>query len=120
MLQVDASGVGIGAVQYQEVDGSRRPVVFLSKKFTRPQRKYSTVEKEAFAVVWSIQQVHKYVYGTHFVVETDHAPLQFLFQHKDSNGRIMRWTMMLQVYSFTVRYIKGRDNVVADALSRGL
>jgi hypothetical protein len=52
------------------------------------------------------------------VIETDHQPLQYLQKSKTENGRLMRWAIQLQQYSFTIRVIPGRDNVGADFLSR--
>jgi len=59
-----------------------------------------------------------YLLGVHFYLETDHHPLQYLHQTKFQNGRLMRWSLILQPYRFTVRAIKGSDNVGADFLSR--
>jgi len=56
--------------------------------------------------------------GAHFILETDHHPLQYLDKAKFQNSQIMRWSLLLQPYRFTVRAIKGSDNVGADFLSR--
>lgn len=56
--------------------------------------------------------------GVNFFLETDHHPLQYLYQAKFQNSRIMRWSLILQPYRFTVRAIKGSENVGADFLSR--
>lgn len=53
ILQTDASGVGLGAVLLQEVDGDRRPVAFLSRKLFPRETRYSTVEKECQAIKWA-------------------------------------------------------------------
>jgi len=58
------------------------------------------------------------IYGTEFVLETDHEPLQYLRQAKFQNGRFMRWALALQPYRFLLRAIRERDNVGADCLSR--
>jgi len=52
------------------------------------------------------------------VLESDHRPLEYLQTSHCKNPRIMRWSLSLQPYRYTVRYIKGSDNVVADNLSR--
>jgi len=59
-----------------------------------------------------------FLYGQHFLLETDHHPLQFLNEAKYQNSRVMRWSLSLQRYRFTVRAIKGSQNVGADFLSR--
>ena len=116
-LQVDASHVGAGGVLLQEdVFGINRPVSF-SRKFNEHQLNYSVVEKEALALVWSLQFEVYVGYGP-AVVYTDHNPLTFLNLLHCPNQRLIRWSLFLQAYTLDIRHIKGRDNVVADALSR--
>ena len=120
-IQVDASQVGAGAVLLQtddqEVD---RPVSYFSKKFNQHQLNYSTIEKEALALVWALQHFNVYVGGgvVPVVVFSDHNPLTFLHQLQNPNQRLMRWALFLQPYDLQIRHIKGVDNVMADALSR--
>lgn len=119
MIQVDASQFGAGAVLLQEDgQGLTRPVSFFSKKFNRYQLNYSVIEKEALALVWSLQHFEVYVGGRPLVVYTDHNPLTFLQSFKCPNQRLMRWSLFLQAYALEIRHIKGVDNVIADALSR--
>ena len=119
-LQVDASQVGAGAVLLQEVDGIDRPVCYFSKKFNSYQLNYSTIEKEALALIWALQHFEVYIGsgGGPLVVYTDHNPLTFLSSLRCPNQRLMRWTLFLQGYSLDIRHIKGKDNIIADALSR--
>ena len=118
ILQTDASSDGIGAILLQEEEQVKHPVAFASKKLLPRERNYSTIEREALAIVWGIQKFQNYLLGTHFFLETDHHPLQYLDKAKYQNSRIMRWTLLLQPYRFTVRAIKGSENVGADFLSR--
>ena len=118
IIQTDASADGIGAILLQEDDQTKRPVAFASKKLLPREKNYSTIEREALAIVWGIQKFQNYLLGTHFFLETDHHPLQFLDRAKYQNSRIMRWSLLLQPYRFTVRAIKGTENVGADFLSR--
>ncbi|KAL3967106.1 alpha-2-macroglobulin-like protein [Sarotherodon galilaeus] len=118
ILQTDASGVGLGAVLQQEVDGERRPVVFLSRKLLDRETRYSTVEKECLAMKWAIEALRYYLLGRHFTLETDHRALQWLNRMRDANARIAGWYLSLQPYDFTVQYRPGKSNVVADCLSR--
>jgi len=78
ILQTDASCEGIGAILLQETDDIRHPVAFASKKLLPRERNYSTIEREALAIVWAVQKFQNYLYGQHFTLETDHCPLQFL------------------------------------------
>ncbi len=120
-LQVDASHVGAGAVLLQGDDfGVEKPVSFFSKKFNSYQLNYSTIEKEALALVWALKNFDVYVGSgvVPVVVYTDHNPLTFLNSLQCPNQRLIRWSLLLQSYWLDIRHIKGSDNVVADALSR--
>ncbi|KAL2076889.1 hypothetical protein ACEWY4_027519 [Coilia grayii] len=119
-LTVDASDLGAGAVLYQTgSDGLDHPVAYFSRKFNNYQRAYSTIEKEALALVLALQHFEVYVGGAATVtVYTDHNPLTFLNRMCNSNQRLMRWSLVLQGYNIHIKHIRGKDNVVADALSR--
>lgn len=118
VLRTDASDMGLGAVLLQEHDEILRPVAYASKKLNSPEKNYATIEKECLAIVWGIKKFEPYLYGTSFIVETDHQPLQYLKKNKTGNGRLMRWAILLQDYDFVIRVIKGTDNVGADYMSR--
>jgi len=84
------------------------------------QKSYSTIEKEALALLWALQHFEVYL-GSSAVpitVYTDHNPLIFLSNMSSSNQRLLRWALKLQDYNVQIQHIKGSDNVVADALSR--
>lgn len=122
-LQVDASGVGAGAVLLQTgEDGLVHPVSFFSRKFNKHQLNYSIVEKEALALIWALQHFEVYVGGgvNPVVVFTDHNPLTFLHSLQNPNQRLMRWCLFLQPFNLDIRHIKGTENVLADALSRAV
>ncbi|CAM4549312.1 unnamed protein product, partial [Lepidochelys olivacea] len=117
--QMDASGVGFGAVLSQEVDGEEHHIVYLSRKPFPRERNYSVVEKEALVVKWAVDALRYYVLGAPFILVTDHAPLKWLNKMKDNNVRLMRWYLALQPYAFMIHHRgKGRDNANADFLSR--
>ena len=118
ILQTDASNDGIGAILMQEDMGVKHPIAFASKKFLPREKNYSTIERECMAIVWGIQKFQTYLYGKRFILETDHQPLQYLQKAKFPNGRLMRWALSLQPFKFTVRAIKGSENVGSDFLSR--
>ncbi|XP_023191398.1 uncharacterized protein LOC111608951 [Xiphophorus maculatus] len=118
-LHVDASYVGAGAVLTQIDDqGNCKPVSYFSKKFNKHQLNYSVIEKETLALILALQHFVYLGGGAPIVVYTDHNPLTFLTTLKCPNQRLVRWLLFLQSFSLDIRYIKGRDNVVADALSR--
>ena len=120
-LTVDASDVGIGDALFQENDdGVDRVVCYFSKKLTKCQKNYSTIEKECLALLLALQHFDVYLNVTlhPILVYTDHNPLTFLHKMSNKNQRLTRWSLLLQEYNIIINHIKGKDNVIADALSR--
>lgn len=120
-LAVDASDVAVGAVLLQEdKDGVDHPICYFSKKFKTNQRNYSTVEKERLALVLALQYFEVYVSSScaPVIVLSDNNPLVFLHKLKNKNQRLLRWSLMLQEYNLEIRNIKGKDNLIADCLTR--
>jgi phospholipid-translocating ATPase len=115
ILQTDASGIGIGAVLSQSEDC---PIAYYSRKLLDRERKYATVEQECLAIFAGIRAFETYLIGKPFVLQTDHRALQWLQKSKDGNARLLRWSLLLQPYNFTVQHRKGTQNGNADALSR--
>jgi len=96
ILQTDASHLRIGAVLLQEDSaGEKRPIAFASRKLQPRETRYSTIEKECLAIVWGTAKFQEYLYGTEFILETDHRQLQYLRQAKLQNVRLMRWALAL-------------------------
>ena len=121
-LQVDASDIGIGAVLLQEGHhGINHPVSYFSQKFNKHQVNYSTTEKETLALLLSLQHFDVYLNSTSTIeVYTDHNPLVFIDKMKNKNQRLLRWSLAFQEYSLRIRHIRGRDNIIADTLSRAI
>ena len=102
----------------QDIDGERVLISCAGKTLTPAQKNYSPVELEALAVVWGIGYYRPYLFGRNFTVISDHESLKYLYNFQNPTGRIVRWILALQEYSFEVIYRSGKQNVVADALSR--
>ena len=101
--------------------GVKHPVFYASNKLIHREHNYSVGEREALAIIWAVViKFHRYLYGQHFTLESDHRPLEYLQNSHSQNPRIMRWSLAMQPYRYryTVKYIRGSENVVADYLSR--
>ncbi|CAM4608181.1 unnamed protein product [Leuciscus chuanchicus] len=118
ILQTDASDRGMGAVLSQEVEGEERPVLYISRKLSKRETMYSTIEKECLAIRWAVLTLRYYLLGREFTLCSDHAPLQWLHRMKDTNARITRWYLALQPFKFQVIHRPGAQMAVADFLSR--
>ena len=102
----------------QDHEGKFFVIAYGSKNLTSAERKYSTFEKECLAIVWGVSKFCLYLAGKPFVLQTDHQPLTFLKDAEFRNDQITRWALALQEYDYTVKDIPGKDNFVADYLSR--
>lgn len=93
-------------------------MAFLSKKLAPAQTRWATIEREAYAIVWALQRLESWLYGSSIVVVTDHNPLRFLTLSAPHSARLTRWALALQRFDLRVEYKKGKQNSNADALSR--
>lgn len=116
-LITDASNYSIGAVLTQE----GHPISFASRTLNNHERNYSTIEKELLAMVWGVKYYRPYIFGREFDLQTDHQPLKWLQAKnsgRDINPRLQRWLVQLGEYDARVDYIPGKENKIADFLSR--
>ena len=118
VVSTDASSIALGACLMQEHDGILHPIQYLSRNLTKTECNYSTIERECLAIVWALQKLQKYLLGRTFTLLTDHKPLVAFNKKKISNAKVNRWAMLLADYKFDIKPVKGKDNVVADILSR--
>ena len=117
-LFVDASGTGAGACLTQRQGEDDRIISFASMIFSPAQRRYSTIERELVGLRWGIKTFRVFLYGSPFVLHTDHKPLLFLHNMRMVDSRLARTLEDISEYNFEIRYCPGNKNILADALSR--
>ena len=117
-LFTDASQAAIGAVLTQEIDGQYRPVYFLSHHLNKTQQHWPIIEKECYAIIFALEKFRPYLEGTKFKIFSDHNPLKFIESANNKNAKLQRWAIKISGFGGTIHYIKGKDNVCADFLSR--
>ena len=93
-------------------------IAYTSQHLNNTQANWSTVEKEAYAIVHAVKTFYPYLYGRKFQVLTDHRPLQWLMTVKEPTGRLARWALLLQEFDIEITYRPGKTNQNADCLSR--
>jgi len=117
-IMCDASDYAIGAVLGQKKEGKHYVISYASKTLGGATLNYTTTEKEFLAVVYALDKFKPYLLGSEVIVFTDHAAIRYLIEKKDSKSRLLRWVLLLQEFSYTIKDCKGCENVVADHLSR--
>jgi hypothetical protein len=118
VVHTDASGFAVGAVLQQDHGQGLQPVAYLSKKMLPAETRYPVHEQELLAIVHACQSWRHYLLGTPFRIMTDHKSLQHFLTQPMLSGRQARWKEVLANYDFTIEYVKGAENEVADGLSR--
>lgn len=114
VLETDASYGGIGAVLMQQ----NRPIAFLSKAISAKHLGYSTYEKELMAVVFAANKWRHYLLGNKILIKTDHHSLRYLLDQRITTINQQKWITKLMGLDYEISYKKGKENVVADSLSR--
>lgn len=117
-LMCDSSAVACGSCLLQEVDGELLPIAYHSKKYTNQELRYSIFEKEAYSCIIAIEKYYSYLEVMPFKLITDNQALSFILSTKKHFGRLGRWVERLLALPFTVEHRPGKENTVADTLSR--
>ncbi|KAJ3684964.1 hypothetical protein LUZ61_014128 [Rhynchospora tenuis] len=114
VIETDASALGMGAVLMQD----NRPIAYLSKSLGVKNQGLSTYEKELLALITAVKKWKHYLLGQPFVIRTDQISLKHLLEQKVTNALQHKSLCTLLGLDYKIEYKKGKDNKVADALSR--
>jgi hypothetical protein len=113
-VRCDVSGFAIGVVLSQD----DRPITYFSEKLNEAKVKYSTYEKEFYAVIQALKKWRHYLVPKEFVLYSDNHALQFVTQHEKLNQKHYKLVEFMQNFTFVIKHIYGIANKVADALRR--
>ena len=110
----------VGGVLQQQVRGEWQPLAFFSKQLRKPELKYSAFDRELLAIYLAVRHFRYFLEGRHFPVFTDHKPLTFAMSKVTEpwSARQQRHLSDISQYTTDIRHVSGKDNTVADALSR--
>ena len=120
IVTVDASPIGVGGVLGQLDENNKRYVIrYESHRFNVTEKRYPQIKRELFGAYLIVKRLRRYLYGTYFVLETDAQPMIGLLNKPDLPSDVAsRWIAYMKLFDFEIKHIKGKENVVADGLSR--
>jgi hypothetical protein len=114
ILETDASGYGLGAVIMQ----NGRAIACYSSSLCPRNAALSTYEKEALAIIEALKRWCHYFLGHKLIIRTDQESLKFMTDQRIATSIQHKLMLKLLEFDFTLEYKKGKENIMADALSR--
>jgi hypothetical protein len=113
-LKCDASGIGIGGVLLQE----GKPIAYFSEKFSGSSLNYSMYDKELYALVRVLETWQHYLWLKEFIIQSDHESLKHIRGQAKLNKCHAKWVEFIETFPYIIKHKKGKENVIAGALSR--
>ena len=135
IIATDASNHGLGAVLFQSenisswnlpketiaqtiMDGKHQYINFAARALTAGERNYSATKRELAGLVFALRKFHNIIWGSKFILLTDHRALTFLHTQKHTNPMINNWLETLLNYNYEIYHCPGIQNILPDYLSR--
>jgi hypothetical protein len=112
-LECDASGIRIGGVLLQE----GKPIAYFSENLSGPSLNYSTYDKELYALVRVLETWQYYLWPKEFVIHSNHESLKHIRGQAKLNKCHAKWVEFIETFPYIIKHKKGKENVIADALS---
>jgi hypothetical protein len=113
-LECDASGIGLGGVLLQE----GKPVAYFSETLSGARLNYSTYDKELYALVRTLQTWQHYLWPRKFIIRSDQEALKHIRSQTNLNRRHATWVEFIEFFPYIIKHKNGKDNIIANALSR--
>ena len=94
--------------------------MYMSRALTETEQRYSNIERELLVIVFALERLNYYTFGRTITVQSDHQPLQSIWKKPivSASPRLQRLLLRLAYYDLNIEFLRGKENVIADALSR--
>ena len=119
IIRTDASWIAVSGCLTQLGEGyevvdehgtGEKPIAFCSKKLNPTQCAWSTIEREAYAIIFSLEKLHNIIFGAPLIVYSDQNPLSYIVEGVSRSAKLTRWSLALQNYDIDFRYVKSAHN----------
>ena len=114
VICIDACNDGLGGVLTQE----GHLIAYESRKLKIHEKNYATYDLELASIIHDLKMCRHHLIGRKLMLRIDNKGLKYLFYQPNLNARKARWLAFLSEYDFEIQHIKGKENKVADSLSR--
>jgi len=108
-LYTNASQYAVGGILTQDFHAGERVLQYILHQLSSVQMRWACIERQAYAIIYSISKLRHYLLGSRFIVYTDHKPLRSLFTSQMKNTRVQRWAILLDQYRRDIQYRSGKN-----------
>jgi hypothetical protein len=93
-------------------------MAYFNEKLGSARLRYSTYDKELYALVRTLQAWQHYLWPREFIIHSDHEALKHIRTQINLNRRHASWIEFIEAFPYIIKHKNGKENVIADALSR--